>query len=158
MAALLLLSLSLAVFAFDVPLTASAHPNRKLQNVGAVVNYGGKLLTSSPLDVYVIYYGSWPVNSGQTIIQTFIKSLGSNSGSQGAKGDATVKSWWETLSLYNQKNGGNVSKNVSEGKTVLMCHKCVSERDMNAQASSLRASDYHIVQEHCEWHIVGEQR
>lgn len=43
---------------------------------GKVEYHGGPLLTGT-LTVHVIYYGNWPANSGQSVLEGFVNSLSS---------------------------------------------------------------------------------
>ncbi|CAI5951959.1 unnamed protein product [Closterium sp. NIES-65] len=50
--------------------------------------HGGPVMSGETLNVYLIYYGSWPAGSGQDVIENFIQSLSlSGSDAQGEAGD-----------------------------------------------------------------------
>ncbi|CAI5483428.1 unnamed protein product [Closterium sp. Yama58-4] len=63
--------------------------------------HGGPVMSGETLNVYLIYYGSWPVGSGQDVIENFIQSLSlSGSDAQGEAGDPKVSNWWATSTKY----------------------------------------------------------
>ncbi|CAI5520455.1 unnamed protein product [Closterium sp. Naga37s-1] len=64
------------------------------------------------VNVYHIYYGSWGAGSGRDVIDAFVQSLSSDSGSQGSAADASVKAWWAISAAYYQSDAGG-KKNVS---------------------------------------------
>lgn len=68
---------------------------------GPVVYAGGPVLVGTPnVNVYLIYYGNWPANYGQNIIENFVKSLSSTSKKQGGTGQSSVKNWFATAANY----------------------------------------------------------
>lgn len=66
----------------------------------------GPVLSSSPINIYLIWYGNWPNAHKQTIKQ-FLLSLSSTSAPS-----PSVSDWWNTLSLYTDQTGANVSRTV----------------------------------------------
>ncbi|GJP35129.1 hypothetical protein CLOM_g8546 [Closterium sp. NIES-68] len=75
--------------------------------------WGGPVMTGNPsVNVYIIYYGSWPAGSGQGVIGNFIRSLSADSGQQGSAADPKVKHWWAINAPYSQEADGEM-KNVS---------------------------------------------
>ncbi|GJP43104.1 hypothetical protein CLOM_g2601 [Closterium sp. NIES-68] len=75
--------------------------------------WGGPVMTGNPsVNVYIIYYGSWPAGSGQGVIGNFIRSLSGDSSWQGAPAEAKVKLWWAINRPYSQDVDGEM-KNVS---------------------------------------------
>ncbi|CAI7843000.1 unnamed protein product, partial [Closterium sp. NIES-53] len=77
--------------------------------------HGGPVMSSDTLNVYLIYYGSWPVGSGQDVIENFIRSLGlSGSDAQGEAGDPKVSNWWATSSKYYSKASDGSTNTVSK--------------------------------------------
>ncbi|CAI7844576.1 unnamed protein product [Closterium sp. NIES-54] len=74
---------------------------------------GGPVMTGNPsINVYIIYYGSWSVGSGQSIIENFLRSLSADLKRQGGPADPKVKRWWAISTAYTQE-GDNGAKNVS---------------------------------------------
>ncbi|CAI5503723.1 unnamed protein product [Closterium sp. Naga37s-1] len=75
--------------------------------------HGGPVVVGAPaVNVYHIYYGSWGAGSGRDVIDAFVQSLSSDSGSQGGAADASVKAWWAISAAYYQNDAGG-KKNVS---------------------------------------------
>ncbi|CAI5990622.1 unnamed protein product [Closterium sp. NIES-65] len=75
--------------------------------------HGGPVVVGNPtVNIYHIYYGSWGAGSGKEILEAFVQSLSSDSGSQGGAGDASVKGWWAITAAYYQ-SGPDGKKNVS---------------------------------------------
>ncbi|GJP36105.1 hypothetical protein CLOM_g20631 [Closterium sp. NIES-68] len=80
---------------------------------GPIKYWGGPVVVGNPtVNVYHIYYGSWPSGSGQDYINNFVTSLSSDSGAQGASSDPTVKGWWAISANYYESNNAG-KKNVS---------------------------------------------
>ncbi|CAI5459399.1 unnamed protein product [Closterium sp. Yama58-4] len=80
---------------------------------GPIKYWGGPIVAGNPtVNIYHIYYGSWPSGSGQDYIDNFVRSLSSDSGAQGSSSDQTVKGWWAISSNYYQSSNG-AKKNVS---------------------------------------------
>ncbi|CAI7856302.1 unnamed protein product [Closterium sp. NIES-54] len=85
--------------------------------------HGGPVLSGQSLNIYLIYYGYWPAEIGQNVIENFIQSLSLNgSDAQGGAGDPKVSNWWATSSKYysNSSDGSTetVSKEVKLAKVV----------------------------------------
>ncbi|CAI6001955.1 unnamed protein product [Closterium sp. NIES-64] len=75
---------------------------------------GGPVMTGNPsVNVYIIYYGSWPAGSGQNVIENFIRSLSADSSRQGNPVDPKVKRWWAISAAYTQQGKDAMLKNVS---------------------------------------------
>ncbi|CAI5476645.1 unnamed protein product [Closterium sp. Yama58-4] len=75
--------------------------------------HGGPVVVGNPtVNIYHIYYGSWGAGSGKEILEAFVQSLSSDSGSQGGALDASVKGWWAISAAYYQNDAGG-KKNVS---------------------------------------------
>ncbi|GJP51631.1 hypothetical protein CLOM_g10781 [Closterium sp. NIES-68] len=84
-----------------------------LASGGPIKYHGGPVVVGAPtVNVYHIYYGSWGANSGKDLIDSFVTALSSESGAQGAQGEASVKGWWAISASYFQSSGG-AKKNVS---------------------------------------------
>ncbi|CAI5497528.1 unnamed protein product [Closterium sp. Naga37s-1] len=81
---------------------------------GGPIKYnGGPVIVGNPtVNIYHIYYDSWPAGSGQDYIDNFVRSLSSDSGAQGSASDPTVKGWWAITSNYYQTSS-RAKKNVS---------------------------------------------
>ncbi|CAI5961020.1 unnamed protein product [Closterium sp. NIES-64] len=71
---------------------------------GPIRYLGGPVVASATLDVYLIYYGSWPAGSGQEVFENFVRSLSSTTEQGGRRGGgggvATVKQWWGISAGY----------------------------------------------------------
>ncbi|GMY05281.1 protein EXORDIUM-like 5 [Fagus crenata] len=67
----------------------------------------GPVLSSSPINIYLIWYGNWP-NSHKQIIKQFLLSISSTTKTPAP----SVSDWWHTLTLYTDQTGANVSKTV----------------------------------------------
>ncbi|XP_047957384.1 protein EXORDIUM-like 7 [Salvia hispanica] len=65
----------------------------------------GPVLTS-PINIYIIWYGKWDPNH-QSTIRDFISSISSPAPSP------SVAEWWSTVTLYTDQTGSNVTKNVA---------------------------------------------
>ncbi|CAI5459447.1 unnamed protein product [Closterium sp. Yama58-4] len=62
--------------------------------------YNGGAVIADPV-VYLIYYGTWPANSGAAVIENFVQSLGGNASRQGgARGESSVSDWWAITTHY----------------------------------------------------------
>ncbi|CAI7761073.1 unnamed protein product [Closterium sp. NIES-53] len=88
---------------------------RPFEDSSAPITYGGgPVMTRNPsINVYIIYYGSWPAGSGQKIIENFIRSLSADSQRQGSPADPKVKLWWAISAAYTQEEEDGTKKNVS---------------------------------------------
>ncbi|CAI5967781.1 unnamed protein product [Closterium sp. NIES-64] len=85
------------------------------EDPSAPITYGGgPVMTGNPsINVYIIYYGSWPAGSGQKIIENFIRSLSADSQRQGSPADPKVKRWWAISAAYTQEEEDGTKTNVS---------------------------------------------
>ncbi|CAI5485598.1 unnamed protein product [Closterium sp. Naga37s-1] len=62
--------------------------------------YNGGAVIMDPV-VYLIYYGTWPENSGAAVIKNFVQSLGGNASRQGGpRGESSVSDWWAITTHY----------------------------------------------------------
>ncbi|CAI5970624.1 unnamed protein product [Closterium sp. NIES-64] len=62
--------------------------------------YNGGAVIVDPV-VYLIYYGTWPENSGAAVIENFVQSLGGNASRQGGpRGESSVSDWWAITTHY----------------------------------------------------------
>ncbi|XP_071704485.1 protein EXORDIUM-like 7 [Rutidosis leptorrhynchoides] len=66
----------------------------------------GPILTS-PINLYIIWYGNWNTNH-QSTIQDFLYSLSSSNAPS-----PSVSEWWQTVRLYTDQTGSNVSQSIS---------------------------------------------
>lgn len=74
----------------------------------------GPVLSNSPINVYIIWYGRWAPKQ-QSLIRDFLHSISPSSASASAAASAstqTVSDWWKTASLYTDQTGANVSRNL----------------------------------------------
>ncbi|KDP30144.1 hypothetical protein JCGZ_18105 [Jatropha curcas] len=65
----------------------------------------GPVLASSPINLYIIWYGHWNQNH-QATIRDFIYSLSSSAPYP------SVSDWWKTVRLYTDQTGSNVTGNI----------------------------------------------
>ncbi|KAI7980725.1 Protein EXORDIUM-like 5 [Camellia lanceoleosa] len=63
---------------------------------------------SSPINIYLIWYGKWP-QSHKLIINDFLLSISTTTTSND---HPSVAEWWRTVSLYTDQTGANVSRSV----------------------------------------------
>ncbi|XP_057805889.1 protein EXORDIUM-like 5 [Salvia miltiorrhiza] len=61
---------------------------------------------SSPINVYLIWYGKWAPSS-QLLIRDFLLSI-----SAAAPRSPSVAEWWRTVALYTDQTGANVSRSL----------------------------------------------
>ncbi|KAI3664937.1 hypothetical protein L6452_43550 [Arctium lappa] len=66
----------------------------------------GPILTSH-INLYVIWYGNWNPNH-QSTIRDFLYSLSSSSSVS-----PSVFDWWQTIRLYTDQTGSNITKSIS---------------------------------------------
>ncbi|KAL9244905.1 hypothetical protein vseg_018620 [Gypsophila vaccaria] len=72
----------------------------------------GPVLSSAPINVYIIWYGRWAPRQ-QSIIRDFIGSLSPTANSNGnsnSNNGSTVSEWWKTVSMYEDQTGASVSR------------------------------------------------
>nr|GMD98597.1 protein EXORDIUM-like 7 [Ipomoea batatas]GME01421.1 protein EXORDIUM-like 7 [Ipomoea batatas]GME14866.1 protein EXORDIUM-like 7 [Ipomoea batatas] len=63
---------------------------------------------ASPINLYIIWYGSW--NPGhQATVRDFLRSLSPSSNTP----HPSVADWWRTVRLYSDQTGGNVTGDVA---------------------------------------------
>ncbi|GAB4838668.1 Protein EXORDIUM-like 5 [Ancistrocladus abbreviatus] len=102
---------------FPPPRTLSS--SKKFEGSSNLVNlkyHMGPVLSSSPINAYIIWYGRWAPQQ-QHIIKDFLLSISpSSTASSAVRGVAspvpTVAEWWKTVSLYTDQTGANISRNV----------------------------------------------
>ncbi|CAI7840254.1 unnamed protein product, partial [Closterium sp. NIES-53] len=83
---------------------------------------GGPVMTRDPsINVYFIYYGSWPEGCGQNIIENFIQSLSTESDEQGSPADPQVKLWWAISAAYTQEVNGTKTNVSSKQFRIYFC-------------------------------------
>ncbi|KAF5798208.1 putative protein EXORDIUM [Helianthus annuus] len=66
----------------------------------------GPILTS-PINLYIIWYGHWNPNH-QSTIKDFLYSLSSSSSPS-----PSVSDWWRTVRLYTDQTGANITNSIS---------------------------------------------
>ncbi|KAI3664933.1 hypothetical protein L6452_43546 [Arctium lappa] len=66
----------------------------------------GPILTS-PIKIYIIWYGNWNPNH-QSTIKDFIYSLSSSSSAS-----PSAFEWWQTVRLYTDQTGSNITESIS---------------------------------------------
>ncbi|TKY51945.1 EXORDIUM 5 [Spatholobus suberectus] len=65
---------------------------------------------SSPVNIYLIWYGKWP-QSQKLLIKDFLLSISASD--RRAAPSPSVADWWRTVSLYTDQTGANISRSVS---------------------------------------------
>lgn len=63
-------------------------------------------VSSSPISIYLIWYGKW-APSQQLLIKDFLLSISARSSPR-----PSVSDWWQTVSLYTDQTGANISRSV----------------------------------------------
>ncbi|XP_022762154.1 protein EXORDIUM-like 5 [Durio zibethinus] len=71
----------------------------------------GPVLSSSPINIYLIWYGRWSV-SQKLLIKDFITSISPSTKPSSSSPSPSVSEWWKTVSLYTDQTGANVSRTV----------------------------------------------
>ncbi|KAJ4889139.1 Protein EXORDIUM-like 5 [Raphanus sativus] len=66
----------------------------------------GPVLSSSPINIYVIWYGRWS-RPHKALIRDFLNSI-----SDAKAPSPSVAEWWRTATLYTDQTGANVSRSV----------------------------------------------
>jgi hypothetical protein len=82
------------------------------QTVKPIVYHNGPIMYS-PIQVYMIYYGTWSNASGISTVTSFFNSLVASNASAAASGPPTVAQWWAINRKYNDGSKHNVSQQVS---------------------------------------------
>ncbi|GAV88746.1 Phi_1 domain-containing protein [Cephalotus follicularis] len=84
--------------------------SKKFEGSSDLVNlryHMGPVLSSTPINIYLIWYGQWS-QPQKHIIKDFINSI-----SPSAKAASpSVSEWWQTVSLYTDQTGANVSRSI----------------------------------------------
>ncbi|XVF67133.1 hypothetical protein PTKIN_Ptkin10aG0096500 [Pterospermum kingtungense] len=70
----------------------------------------GPVLSSSPINIYLVWYGRWS-RPQKLLIKDFITSI-SPSSTPASSPSPSVSEWWKTVSLYTDQTGANVSRTV----------------------------------------------
>ncbi|KAK7278382.1 hypothetical protein RJT34_23410 [Clitoria ternatea] len=65
---------------------------------------------SSPINIYLIWYGKW-AQPQKLLIKDFLLSISSSN--HRAAPSPSVSDWWSTVSLYTDQTGANISRSVS---------------------------------------------
>lgn len=68
----------------------------------------GPVLSSSPIKIYLIWYGKWAL-SQKILIKDFLSSISTDAATTPSP---SVAEWWRTVSLYTDQTGANVSRSV----------------------------------------------
>jgi len=98
------------------PSPKSLSTSKKFEGSSNLVNlkyHMGPVLSSSPINVYLIWYGRWASHQ-QLLIKDFLHSISptSTTSSSASAATKTVAEWWKTVSLYTDQTGANVSRNL----------------------------------------------
>ncbi|XP_015940177.1 protein EXORDIUM-like 5 [Arachis duranensis] len=88
-----------------VPLSSS----KRFEGSSDLVNlkYHMGPVLSSPINIYLIWYGKWSQDHKLTI-KDFLHSI-----SDSRAASPSVADWWRTVSLYTDQTGANISRSVS---------------------------------------------
>ncbi|EXC60108.1 hypothetical protein L484_000690 [Morus notabilis] len=94
----------------------SLSSSKKFEGSSDLVNlryHMGPVLSSSPINIYLIWYGKWALPQ-KRLIKDFLLSISPTSASASASAAASpsVSEWWRTVSLYTDQTGANVSRSV----------------------------------------------
>ena len=92
----------------------SLSSSKKFEGSSDLVNlryHMGPVLSSSPINIYLIWYGKWSV-SQKLLIKDFILSISATDRRRRAAPSPSVAEWWSTVSLYTDQTGANVSRSV----------------------------------------------
>ncbi|KAL4364330.1 hypothetical protein GQ457_04G003770 [Hibiscus cannabinus] len=73
----------------------------------------GPVLSSSPINIYLIWYGRWS-ESQKLLIKDFITSISPSAAASSPS--PSVSEWWKTVSLYTDQTGANVSRTLVVAK------------------------------------------
>jgi hypothetical protein len=87
--------------------------SKKFEGSSDLVNlryHMGPVLSNTPIKIYLIWYGKWALPQ-KTLIKDFIGSI-SPSAVASSPPSPSVSEWWETVSLYTDQTGANVSRSV----------------------------------------------
>ncbi|XP_023529749.1 protein EXORDIUM-like 5 [Cucurbita pepo subsp. pepo] len=90
------------------PPTLSA--SKRFEGSSNLVNlryHMGPVLSSSPINIYLIWYGKWALPE-QNLIKDFLLSFSVAA----AAPSPSVAEWWRTVTLYNDQTGANVSRSI----------------------------------------------
>ncbi|OWM84023.1 protein EXORDIUM-like 5 [Punica granatum] len=71
----------------------------------------GPVLSSAPINVYLIWYGRWSAPH-QLLIKDFLLSISPAASRRASPLSPSVSEWWRTVSLYTDQTGANVSRSV----------------------------------------------
>ncbi|KAJ7967068.1 Protein EXORDIUM-like [Quillaja saponaria] len=86
--------------------------SKKFEGSSDLVNlryHMGPVLSSSPINIYLIWYGKW-TQPHQLLIKDFLLSISTIN--HRAAPSPSVSDWWRTVSLYADQTGANVSRSV----------------------------------------------
>lgn len=64
---------------------------------------------SSPINIYVIWYGKWAATH-QLLIKDFLLSISASS--RRVAPSPSISDWWRTVTLYTDQTGANISRSV----------------------------------------------
>lgn len=64
---------------------------------------------SSPINIYLIWYGNWAPTQ-QLLIKDFLLSISASN--HRVAPSPSVSQWWQTVSLYTDQTGANISRSV----------------------------------------------
>ncbi|WCJ40015.1 EXORDIUM like 5 [Euphorbia peplus] len=84
--------------------------SKKFEGSSELVNlryHMGPVLSSTPINIYLVWYGHWP-NSHKLLIKDFINSISPSTKAP----KPSVSDWWRTVSLYTDQTGANVSRSI----------------------------------------------
>ncbi|KAH7517026.1 hypothetical protein FEM48_Zijuj09G0018200 [Ziziphus jujuba var. spinosa] len=116
--AIIILALASCSHGLKLNQTQKSQP-LSLSPTSAILNYhGGPLLTSSStINVYLVWYGSFSLND-RTTINDFFNSFDPSKTSFPRQGPPTVSKWWETSRAYKDSAGKTVPTSVRVAKQI----------------------------------------
>ncbi|KAL3631628.1 Protein EXORDIUM-like 5 [Castilleja foliolosa] len=89
----------------------SLSSSKKFEGSSNLVNlrYHMGPVLSSPINIYLIWYGNWP-SSHQLLIKDFLLSISTSN--HRAAPSPSVSDWWRTVSFYTDQTGANISRSI----------------------------------------------
>ncbi|XP_061339015.1 protein EXORDIUM-like 5 [Gastrolobium bilobum] len=95
-----------------VPPLRTLSSSKRFEGSSNLVNlkYHMGPVLSSPINIYVIWYGKWS-QPHKLLIKDFLQSI--SAANHRAAPSPSVADWWRTVSLYTDQTGANISRTVS---------------------------------------------
>ena len=86
----------------------------KQQAVLPITYHNGPIMYS-PINVYMIYYGTWSDTTGIATVTSFLNSLSASAAPASTSGPPTVAQWWAINNKYYDGSKRNVTLQVGRG-------------------------------------------